>query len=270
MVLFLTMSTSVAATAEDRPVPLSRVGSMIFVPGRLTVVVTWPHPPSDSFELSHGYELITDLAANLGVTDADEFLISQKPFSSYEAVVDSTSGDIGPTLHVDRVIAGTTTVLQSSQPIGVGFSRSLRWMNTLGSDVNNEAVHVRSGQCTTDCGLDDVYFIRGYETTYSIPRFNNAGTQVTVLLLQNPTDYTIHGNVYFWNAPGTLVGTAAFTLLQKQLLVLNTAIVPGVNGIGGMVTIANDGRFGDLSAKTVALEPATGFSFDSPALPRIP
>ena len=39
--------------------------------------------------------------------------------------------------------------------------------------------------------------------------------------------------------------------------------------MGGSVTIANDGRYGDLSAKTVALEPATGFSFDSPALPRI-
>jgi hypothetical protein len=43
----------------------------------------------------------------------------------------------------------------------------------------------------------------------------------------------------------------------------------GANGIGGAVTIAHDGRYGDLTAKTVALEPATGFSFDSPALPRI-
>ena len=52
-------------------------------------------------------------------------------------------------------------------------------------------------------------------------------------------------------------------------MVLNTATVPGANGIGGSVTISHDGRYGDLSAKTVALEPSTGFSFDSPALPRI-
>ena len=245
---------------------------MTFVPGRLTEIVTPPNRP-DSLELSHGYRFLLNLAPDCppfcGVADQDEFVINQKPLSSYEAVVDSTSGDIGPTLQVDRVVAGTTTVLQSSQPIGVGFSRSLRWMNTSANDVNTEAVRVRSGQCSTDCGPDDVYFIRGYETTYSIPRFNNAATQVTVLLIQNPASYTINGNIYFWDANGALLGTQSFILAAKQLMVLNTATVPGVDGIGGTVTIANDGRYGDLSAKTVALEPATGFSFDSPALPRI-
>jgi hypothetical protein len=45
--------------------------------------------------------------------------------------------------------------------------------------------------------------------------------------------------------------------------VLNTATVPGVNGVSGAITVAHDGRYGDLTGKTVALEPATGFSFDS-------
>ena len=242
---------------------LSTSGSLTFAPGRLTEGVTM------SLEISHGYELMEDLAANGGVADIDTYAISQKPLSSYEAVVDSTSGDIGPTLAVDRINMATSTVIQSSVPIGVGFSRSLRWMNTAATENNAEAVRVMSGQCTTNCGPDDVYFIRGYETTYSIPRFNNAGTQITVLLLQNPTNYTIAGNIYFWNTAGTLVGTQTFTLTAKQLQVLNTATVPGVSGVGGAVTIAHDGRYGDLSAKTVALEPATGFSFDSPALPRI-
>ena len=102
-----------------------------------------------------------------------------------------------------------------------------------------------------------------------MPRFNNAGTQVTVLLLQNPTNYTIAGNIYFWNTAGALVATQTFTLTAKQLQVLNTSTVPGADGVGGAVTIANDGRYGDLSAKTVALEPATGFSFDSPLVPRV-
>ena len=178
-------------------------------------------------------------------------------------------GDIGPTLHVDRIVWASSAVLQSSQAIGVGFSRSLRWMNTAAIEDNTQAVRVRSGQCSTDCGPDDVYFIRGYETTYSVPRFNNAGTQVTVLLIQNPTNYTINGNIYFWSINSVLVATQPFALTARQLLVLNTSTVFGANGIGGTVTIANDGRYGDLSAKTVALEPATGFSFDSPALPRI-
>ena len=48
---------------------------------------------------------------------------------------------------------------------------------------------------------------------------------------------------------------------------LNTATV--APGVGGSVTVAHDGRYGDLAGKTVALEPATGFSFDSPMLPRV-
>ena len=242
---------------------LSTSGSLTFAPGRLTEGVTM------SLEISHGFELMEDLDSTGVGTDSDVYQISQKPFSSYEAVVDSTSGDIGPTLAVDRIVTLTSTVVQSSVPIGVGFSRSLRWMNATSAVDNTQAVRVRSGQCTTNCGPDDVYFIRGYETTYSVPRFNNSGTQITVLLLQNPTNYTIAGNIYFWNTAGAQVATSTFTLTAKQLQVLNTSTVPGANGVGGAVTIAHDGRYGDLSAKTVALEPATGFSFDSPALPRI-
>jgi hypothetical protein len=50
------------------------------------------------------------------------------------------------------------------------------------------------------------------------------------------------------------------------LLVLNTA--NSVNGVSGSMTVVHDGRYGDLSGKSVALEIATGFSFDSPMLPR--
>jgi hypothetical protein len=253
------------ATATEH---LSRTGSLTFAPGDLTEGTTL------ALEISHGFELLEDLSSSDagdggGGIDSDVYRISQKPFSSYEAVVDSTSGDIGPTLQVDRIVFGTSTVLQGSQPVGIGFTRSLRWMNDTASQNDAEAVRVMSGQCTTNCGPDDVYFIRGYETTYSVPRFNNFGSQITVLLLQNPTNYTISGNTYFWDTAGNQVGVAAFALGPKQLQVLNTATVPGANGIGGAVTIAHDGRYGDLSAKTVALEPATGFSFDSPALPRV-
>jgi hypothetical protein len=218
-------------------------------------------------ELFHGYTEQADLASTGGAQNADFYSISQKPLSSYEVLVDATSGDIGPTLEVDRIGADGTTVVSSSVPTGPGFSRSLRWTNTTSGEVNTETVRVRSGQCTTGCGADDVYQIHAFETTYSVPRFNNAGTQITVLLLQNPTNYDINGTVYFWNTGGGLVGSQAFTLTAKEVLVLNTAgIAPGV---GGAITVANDGRYGDLSGKTVALEPATGFSFDSPMLPRV-
>jgi len=247
---------------------LSKTGSVTFAPGNLSLGATLPANPA--LELSHGYELLQDLDISTGAAEgtiADFYRISQKPFSSYEAVVDSTSGDIGPTLGLDLIANDGTTVLVPGQAIGVGFSRSVRFMNNTAGVIDDQTVRVQSGQCTTDCGPDDVYFIRGYETTYSVPRFNNFGTQITVLLLQNPTNYTITGTIYFWNTAGVSVGTSSFNLSAKQLQVLNTATV--APGIGGSVTIVNDGRYGDLSCKTVALEPSTGFSFDSPALPRI-
>ena len=194
--------------------------------------------------------------------------MSQKPRSSYEVLVDATSGDIGPTLAVDRLAPDGATVLQSSQPTGPGFSRSLRWFNGTTGEVNAETIRVSSTVCGAGCGPDDVYNIHAFETTYSVPRFNNAGTQVTVLLLQNPTNYDINGEVYFWDAAGAPTGApVAFSLSPKELIVLNTSTV--APGVGGAVTVANDGRYGDLSGKTVALEPATGFSFDSPMLPRV-
>ena len=135
------------------------------------------------------------------------------------------------------------------------------------AEVVGEVVRVVSSSCTTNCGPDDVYRLRAFETTQSIPRFNNSATQVTVLLLQNPSGYLITGNVYFWSTTGTQVGAVPFSLTAKATLVLNTSSVAA--GVGGAITLANDGRYGDLSGKTVALEPATGFSFDSPMVPRV-
>lgn len=36
----------------------------------------------------------------------------------------------------------------------------------------------------------------------------------------------------------------------------------------GTITVGHDARYGDLAGKTVALEPATGFSFDTQMVPR--
>jgi len=222
-------------------------------------------------ELTQGTDAVHDLAAQPGpLADLDVFLISQKAYSSYDVVVDATSGDIGAGSGplVQRIGPDGTTVLQDSSPIGTGSSRSLRWRNTTAGDVDDQTIRVRSAGCGTDCGPDDVYRIRAYETTYSVPRFNNAGTQITVLVLQNPTNDPIAGDVYFRDTSGTLVAVQAFSLTPKATLVLNTATIPGANGVSGAITIAHDGRYGELTGKTVALEPATGFSFDSALEPR--
>ena len=94
-------------------------------------------------------------------------------------------------------------------PVGTGQSRSLRWENSTAAELDTQTVRVQSGDCTTNCGTDDTYRVRAYETTLAIPRFNNTGTQVTILLLQNPTDAPINGTIYFWDATGTQVHVAA-------------------------------------------------------------
>lgn len=219
-------------------------------------------------ELLHGSDQLHDLGALPGpVADEDWYRLSQKSYSSYEAVADATSGDIGATLNLQRIASDGSTVAQLSVAVGVGFSRSLRWANTTALAVDDQYVRVTSGTCTTDCGPDDVYRIRFYDTTQAVPRFNNSGSQITVLLLQNPTSYDINGTVYFWNTSGGLIAPSPFTLTSRQLLALNTSTV--APGAGGSLTIAHDGRFGDIAGKTVALEPATGFSFDSPMVSRL-
>jgi len=224
-------------------------------------------------ELAHGFARVYDLAALSPTTpDQDFYVIGQKPLSSYELVVDAASGDIGTPVQLERLDADAVTVLETGQAVsdGLDMAQSLRWMNTTAAEVDTEFVRVRAapGACSTDCGPDDVYRIRAFETTYSIPRFNNAGSQVTVLVVQNPGDYPISAEAYFWNVAGVLVETHFFTLPPRQSLVLNTANLPGAAGKTGMITVANDARYGDLAGKTVALEVATGFSFDSPMLPR--
>lgn len=219
-------------------------------------------------ELVHGSDQQHDLAALPGsVADEDWFRISQRPFSSYEVVVEGVSGDvIGRGFQVVRVASDGATILQSSSQIGVGFARSLRWANQTDGVVNDEFVVVRDAACGKNCSKDDVYRIRVSETTCAIPRFNNSGNQVSVLLLQNPADYTTSGTVYFWNADGTAAGSSPFDLGSKAMQVLSTqTVAPGTTG---SITIAHDGRYGDLAGKVVGIEPNTGLSFDTPLVVR--
>jgi Zn-dependent metalloprotease len=217
-------------------------------------------------EIIHGTRVQKALTPVGTVAGADFYAVANQPFTSYEVVVDATSGDLGTAgPELTRVASDGTTVLQSSSPVGTGSSRSLRWSSTA---AGNEYVRVQSTTCTTNCGPDDVYRLRAYETTYAIPRFNNSGTQVTVLLLQNPTDAAVTGHIYFWDAAGAQLHDEPVNLAPKALLVFNSATIPALNGQSGAITVTHDGAYGALAGKSVALEPATGFSFDSPMAPR--
>lgn len=217
----------------------------------------------DMAELVHGFE--QRRAARDG--QGDYFWMEQRLFSSYEVVVDETSGDIGaadgPSL--ERLASDGTLPLEPfSHPLGTGSSRSLRWQ-TVSEDVSDQLIRVRSLGCSTDCGPDDTYRIRAYDTTYRIARFNNSGTQATVLFLQNTTTEPVNGRVVFWRPTGGAVSNVGFLLQPRELYVLPTSSF--VSG-GGSVTVAADAPYGALAGKAVSLEVTTGFSFDTPMLPR--
>jgi hypothetical protein len=49
---------------------------------------------------------------------------------------------------------------------------------------------------------------------------------------------------------------------------LSTPGLAPLVGQSGSITIAHDGPYGSLNIKAVALEPSTGFSFDTPGVYR--
>ena len=223
-------------------------------------------------ELVHGTSQQHDLQANAGpIPDQDWYAVTSYPRSSFEAVIDSTGGDLNlVSSDFQRLAFDQTTVLQSSEFAnisGLGRSVALRWQNASSTVFANYLV-AQSASCGITCGTEDQYHIRFYDTTVAVPRFNNASGQVTVLIIQHAAELPrpIAGTVFFYNAVGAVVGSSTFNLGQDAVLVLNTATVPGAAGVGGAIKIAHDGGYGSLAVKSVALEPATGFSFDSPGL----
>jgi hypothetical protein len=127
--------------------------------------------------------------------------------------------------------------------------------------VTNQHVSVRSDGCGAACAGSDTYRLSAYETTGFIPRFNNSASQITVLVLQSASAQPITGKVVLRGASGAVVASPAFTMPARGSYVLNTASV--APGVSGSISIAHDGRLGDVSGKAVSVEPATGFTFDT-------
>ena len=163
-------------------------------------------------ELVHATSTSRDLRPIGGAPAEHFYWLAQQPYSSYEIVVDATSGDIGPTLELARLAGDGSTVLQSAVGTSaIGFSRSLRVVNDGAAAQASQLIRVRSGACGTGCGPDDVYRIRMRETTGRIPRFNNSASQATIVVLQNTSDGTVAGTIRFWRANGGLAASQAFT-----------------------------------------------------------
>jgi len=224
-------------------------------------------------ELTHGTEQVHDLGVQPGpAADQDWYRVTVPDHASYEVVMDGTTGDLNVSFddtQLDRLDAAGVTILQNHDCLGSAcFSKRLGWRNaTTAAELSNIRV---SGQgCGTSCTTADQYTIRSRETTVEVARFNNAGSQVTILITQNASDVPINATFFYWSTSGVLLQTGTLTNFQpKTLNVFNTTSFGPLVGVGGHITVAHDGPYGTLNIKTVALEPSTGFSFDTPGVVR--
>jgi hypothetical protein len=218
-------------------------------------------------ELVHGTTQTHDLAVRPGpLADQDWYRMWQKPYASYEVLVDGLSGDVAqlPPGILHR-LDGTTVLQESGSIVGNSFTRALWWINTTTSSVS-QLIRVANPACGTSCGADDTYTIRARETTVNVARWNASGTQATVLVTQNTSEHPVAARFHYWNGAGTLLQTVEASLPPKTQTVVNLATIPGLSGQSGHITIAFAGAYGALNVKAVALEPATGFTFDTPGV----
>lgn len=224
--------------------------------------------PSSPGELVHDSRETTDLSAQGGVPRPRIWRLSQGAYRSYEVTVDSITGDVAAGgLQLARLDTDGVTVLQSVLLSPGGKALSMRFQNPTGGVVGGQFIRAGSGGCTT-CDSSDTIRVRAYETTYRIPRFNNSATQITVLLIANTTSQAVNGTAVFFAGSGAHLVDVPFAIPPRGTFVLNTSAVGGLVGQSGSVMITNDAPFGALVGKGVAVEPATGFTFDTSMVPR--
>jgi hypothetical protein len=216
-------------------------------------------------ELVDGSVQVHDLQAHNTGPDQDWFQVGMAPYSSYEVIADGLTAELwAPGLDLDLVDGSGTVILSSVEFSSHGIARSLRFLNATATETSLSNVRVTSGgPCTPACSSGAQYRIQFYETTCLIPRFNNNATQVTILVIQNGGRDMVAGTARFWDSAGTLLASQGFSLPPKGAFVVNTSTIAGLAGQSGSITIDHDGRYGSLSGKAVAVEPATGFTFDT-------
>jgi hypothetical protein len=171
-------------------------------------------------------------------------------------------------------VCGTLDVLDASDAVvawGVGVAGITGAVGTAASSQLATWTATADGQLfvrASSGGQTGVnYDLEFRDTTYRLPRFNNSGTQATILILQNTSVLGIIGQVHFLSAAGWLLHTETFSLTPASSLVLNTSTIPALQNASGSALVTHPAPYGTLAGKAVALEPATGFTFDTPLEP---
>jgi hypothetical protein len=252
--------------------------AVLAAPGRTPAEDAWDitssgdddGPGTDS-ELAPGSSEVHDMEAVGALEDADWFIVSRKAYSSYEVVVD------GLTECLAFVQSGQTTVpltlelvqsdgalLNGSTPLGSsGSARSLIFRNEGPTPLDDGFVRVADPFCGTTCTTFEQYKIHFHDTTCTFPRYNNSASQISIMILQNASPGIVLVGAHFFDSAGTHLAAHFAPIPAFGTYVVNTSTIPGLAGTGGSVLVTNGARYGTLSGKMVAVEPATGFTFDT-------
>ena len=205
-------------------------------------------------ELVHGARQVHDLFAAELFPDRDWARVQQRAHRSYEVRLTNSPLNLQGAAARRACDGSLLTPAEASPSGGV----SIAWVST-----GDEPTHILTDAGFRTSGAN--YQIQLLETTYAVPRFNNSATQQTILVLQNTRARVVTGVIQFFPAAGGApIHLQAFTLPPRGLLVLNTSTLPALAGGSGSALVAHDGGYGALAGKAVALEPGTGFTFDTP------
>ena len=229
-----------------------------------------------NFMLHGERQRLHDLELDAAV-DSDWYTVRGEPYHSYEArvnggimawVPECTAPCPSLGLISDAGLVVKTGVVSDDD---VGFQSGTNRIG-LGLTVRWSAAGVRFLQVTGSdfpgaTGPETTYDVSLRDTTYTIPRWNSSGTQVSVLVVQNTTPYQILADAHFFDSAGTLLASHPITLTPRALQVISTASIPALAGRSGSALIAHRGGYGALAGKVVSVEPATGFTFDTPIEP---
>ncbi len=223
--------------------------------------------------LGHGSVQTHDLDQAGGGNDVDWMVVPTLLRHSYEARLGDANQEYDwgacPTCaQFERVNSAGTILTDDQSTVNEGgveaYVRSVRWI----SGANSVTDYIRvTGDANHTENASSVYTVRFFDTTYLVPRWNASGGQTTVFVISNVSQTAASGAVWFYNSSGSPITSASFTLSQNQLITISTASVPALAGQSGHAHVVHTAGYGGLSGKAVALEPATGFTFDTAMTP---
>jgi hypothetical protein len=226
--------------------------------------------------LSPGLVQVHDLDEAGGANDQDWAVVPTLLYHSYEARISGANvsfdfADCTTCAQFERVNASGAILTEDVAVVNDGaggtseaYDRSVRWIAS--ATTHQEFVRVRGGTGPLE-DAGSIYALRYWDTTYTVPRWNAANGQTTVLILTNLGQALASGWIHFFSGTGQLWASYSFSLNPNAPFVFSTASSALLQGQSGFALIAHTGGYGALTAKAVALEPSTGFAFDTVVAP---